>query len=109
MMAQRARLRPVVCAQPKGSAMSGSNPAPGFVENPSKVITIEPYDGRVVVTMDGVEIASSSDAKLLTETPYPPMLYIPFADIDFARLAKTDHSTRCPYKGNASYWSIPAL
>jgi len=89
--------------------MSGSNPAPGFVDNPSKVITIEPYHGRVVVTAGGTEIANSSDAKVLTEAPYPSILYIPFADIDFAKLAKTDHSTRCPFKGNASYWSVSAI
>ncbi len=89
--------------------MTGSNPAPGFVENPSKVITIEPYQGRVVVTAGGVEIANSTNAKVLAETPYPPAFYIPFSDIHFDRLAKTDHSSRCPYKGNASYWSVPAL
>ena len=89
--------------------MSGSNPAPGFVDDPSKVITIEPNQGRVVVIAGGTEIANSTDAKVLTEAPYPPVLYIPFADIDFAKLAKTDHSTRCPYKGNASYWRVSAI
>ncbi|TIP01952.1 MAG: DUF427 domain-containing protein, partial [Mesorhizobium sp.] len=32
--------------------------------------------------------------------------YIPFDDIDLSKLARTEHSTHCPYKGNASYWSV---
>jgi uncharacterized protein (DUF427 family) len=89
--------------------MTGSNPAPGFARNPSKVITIEPCDGVVTVSAGGVEIARSAHAKVLAETPYPPVVYVPFADIDFGHLARTDHATHCPFKGNASYWSVPAL
>ncbi|WP_436798687.1 DUF427 domain-containing protein [Mesorhizobium escarrei] len=40
------------------------------------------------------------------ESPYPPALYIPFEDIDFDQLRKTESSTHCPYKGDASYWSV---
>jgi len=89
--------------------MAGSNPAPGFARNPKKVITIEPYDGVVTVQAGDVEIARSANAMVLAETPYPPVFYVPFADIDFGRLARTDHSTHCPYKGDASYWSVPVL
>ena len=89
--------------------MTGSNPAPGFARNPSKIMTIEPYDGVVTVSAGGVEIARSHHAKILAESPYPPVLYLPFADIDFDHFAKTDHATHCPYKGDASYWSVPAL
>jgi uncharacterized protein (DUF427 family) len=89
--------------------MTRSNPAPGFACNPSKVITIEAHDGEVTVSAGDVPIARSSRAKVLAETPYPPVFYIPFSDIDFGKLSKTDHSTHCPYKGDASYWSIEAL
>lgn len=83
-----------------------TNPAPGFAKNPSKVITIEPYDGTVTVSTGDVPVARSARAMVLTETPYPPVFYIPFADIDFHRLSKTGHTTHCPYKGDASYWSV---
>ncbi|MEQ1950810.1 DUF427 domain-containing protein [Mesorhizobium sp. CN2-181] len=83
-----------------------SNPAPGFAKNPSKVIVIEPHEGVVTVGAGGVEIARSSHAKVLSETPYPAVLYVPFEDIDFGKLSKTAHSTHCPYKGDASYWSV---
>lgn len=82
------------------------NPAPGFQRNPDKVITIEPYVGTVTVRVGDTVIASSTEAKVLTEPPYPAAFYIPFADIDFGKLSSTEHSTHCPYKGDASYWSV---
>jgi uncharacterized protein (DUF427 family) len=91
----------------EGPAMS--TPAPGFVSNPSKEITVEPYDRRVTVMADGAIIANTDRALVLSETPYPPVIYIPFDDIDFSRLEKTAHTTHCPYKGDASYWSVGAL
>ena len=43
---------------------------------------------------------------MLREADYPPVRYIPFADVDQSLLAPSDRSTYCPYKGEASYWSI---
>lgn len=83
-----------------------ANPAPGFQRNPDKIITVEPYVGTVTVRAGDTVIASSANAKVLTEAPYPAAFYIPFADIDFDRLSGTEHSTHCPYKGDASYFSI---
>jgi uncharacterized protein (DUF427 family) len=83
-----------------------ANPSPGFQRNPGKVITVEPYIGTVTVRAGDVVIASSTKAKVLAESPYPRVLYIPFEDIDFDQLRKTELSTHCPYKGNASYWSV---
>lgn len=83
-----------------------ANPSPGFQRNPDKVITVEPYRGTVTVTAGDKVIARSNRAKLLSEPPYPAAYYIPFDDIDFAKLDATDHSTHCPYKGDASYWSV---
>jgi uncharacterized protein (DUF427 family) len=83
-----------------------ANPSPGFRSNPGKVITVEPFRGRVVVFANGAIIASSAKAKVVTEAPYPSSYYIPFADIDFRKLEKTELSTACPYKGDASYWNV---
>ncbi|MBZ9808854.1 DUF427 domain-containing protein [Mesorhizobium sp. B292B1B] len=83
-----------------------ANPAPGFRRNPDKVITVEPYKGTVTVRAGDTVIASSTNAKVLTEAPYPAAFYIPFADIDFSKLSGTQSSTHCPYKGDASYWSV---
>ena len=83
-----------------------ANPAPGFQRNPGKVITVEPYRGTVVVRAGNTIIASSTKARMLTEAPYPVAFYIPFEDIDFNQLGKTERLTHCPYKGDASYWSV---
>lgn len=83
-----------------------ANPAPGFERNPDKVITVEPYRGSVTVRAGDIVIARSTKAKVLSEAPYPAAFYIPFDDIDFSKLASTEHSTHCPYKGDASYWSV---
>lgn len=83
-----------------------ANPAPGYQRNPDKIITIEPYVGTVTVRVGDTVVASSAKAKVLSEPPYPAAFYIPFADIDFGKLASTEHSTHCPYKGDASYWSV---
>lgn len=83
-----------------------ANPSPGFQRNPGKVIIVEPYAGVVTVRAGDVVIATSTRAKVLTEPPYAAAFYIPFEDIDFSRLRKTELSTHCPYKGDASYWSV---
>ncbi len=50
----------------------------------------------------------SQNALLLREANYPPVLYIPRKDADMSLLVRTEHSTYCPYKGECSYYSIPA-
>lgn len=80
------------------------------MKNPGtdRPITIEPTAGRVVVRAGGRLVADSRNALTLTEASYPPVLYIPRADVDMALLSRTDHTTHCPYKGDASYFSISA-
>jgi uncharacterized protein (DUF427 family) len=82
------------------------NPSPGFRDHPEHTITVEPFGGVVNVTFRDVTIASTGRAKLLREANYKPVLYIPFEDIHFARLEKTATTTHCPFKGDASYWSV---
>ncbi len=82
------------------------NPAPGFKKNPEHTITVEPLGKHVTVKSNGTVIASSDNALLLKEHVYPPVVYVPFADIDFGKLSATDTSTYCPFKGDASYWSV---
>ena len=75
---------------------------------PDHPITITPNGRRVRVTFAGKTIADTTHALTLQEANYPPMQYIPRADIDMAALTRTDHHTHCPYKGDASYFSISA-
>lgn len=85
-----------------------SNPSPGIARHPEHTITVEPFRGTVNVRFGDVVIASSDNALELREASYPPVLYIPFEDIYFEHLLKTDTSTHCPFKGDASYWSVSA-
>ena len=75
---------------------------------PDHPIAISPNDKRVRVIFAGKVIADSRRALTLRETTYPPMHYIPRDDVDMNVLKHTDHHSHCPYKGDASYFSIEA-
>jgi uncharacterized protein (DUF427 family) len=53
-------------------------------------------------------VADTRNALTLREAVYPPVQYIPGEDVDFSQLERTDHATYCPYKGDCSYYSVPA-
>jgi uncharacterized protein (DUF427 family) len=78
------------------------------IPGPDHPITIDTNPSRVVVTIGGKIIADTSDALTLREASYPPVQYIPRRDVDMAALTRSEHTTYCPYKGDASYYSIPA-
>ena len=61
---------------------------------------------RVRVTFRGELIADSRDAVAMEEGSYPVVYYIPRKDVRMERLARTAHTTHCPHKGDASYYSI---
>jgi uncharacterized protein (DUF427 family) len=78
--------------------------ARGPIVNPQ--ITIEPNPNRVIVRLDGTVIADSTRALVMRAPGTPDQQYFPREDVDMAQLARTTHSTHCPYKGDASYWTI---
>ena len=78
------------------------------IPGPDHPISIDANPSRVVVTVGGKVIADSRCALTLREASYPPVQYIPRRDVDMAALARSEHTTYCPYKGDASYYSIPA-
>jgi uncharacterized protein (DUF427 family) len=89
--------------------MDSANPAkPVKIPGPEHPITIQPNPKRVVVTVAGKVIADTHNALSLREASYPAVQYIPRADVDMSQLERTSHATYCPYKGDASYYSIPA-
>jgi uncharacterized protein (DUF427 family) len=71
-------------------------------------ITIAPSSDRIVVRSGGTTIADSRSTLVLSETNYQPVRYIPLADVDQSQLTRSDLATYCPYKGDASYYSIIA-
>jgi uncharacterized protein (DUF427 family) len=80
---------------------------PRLQPGPDHPITITPTGSRVTVTAGGRVVADTENALTLQEASYPPVQYVPLADVDPALISATDHQTYCPYKGEASYWSLP--
>ncbi len=76
------------------------------IPGPDHPISVTANPNRVRVSVGGEVIAETSRALTLKEASYPPVQYIPREDADPARLQRTAHSTYCPYKGDASYFSI---
>jgi uncharacterized protein (DUF427 family) len=69
-------------------------------------ITIEPTRERVQVRVNGEIVADTSAALRLQESTYPAVQYIPMDDLVQDVLTRTDTSTYCPFKGEASYYSV---
>jgi uncharacterized protein (DUF427 family) len=78
------------------------------IPGPDHPITITPLDGKVVVRAAGQVIAETTRALTLKEASYPAVYYIPRSDADMKTLEPTEHETYCPYKGDASYFSLPS-
>ena len=77
------------------------------IPGPDHPISVQRSPSRVIVSAAGRVIADTREALTLSEAHYPPVQYIPRKDVDMALLARTDRTTYCPYKGDASYFSIP--
>jgi uncharacterized protein (DUF427 family) len=71
-------------------------------------ITVERNSSRVLVSVAGRVVADTREALTLSEAHYPAVQYVPRKDVDMTLLARSDSTTYCPYKGDASYYSIPA-
>ena len=61
---------------------------------------------RVTVTFNGTLVADTQHALVLREGPLPPVSYIPREDVVMSYLHKTDYTTHCPFKGDASYFTV---
>jgi uncharacterized protein (DUF427 family) len=79
---------------------------PVKIPGPDHPITVQKNPDRVVVKVAGQVIADSRDALSLQEASYPAVQYIPRKDVDMTALERTAHESYCPYKGEASYYSV---
>jgi uncharacterized protein (DUF427 family) len=78
------------------------------IPNADHPITIKPNASRVRVTVAGTIVADSRNVLTLRESDYPAVQYFPRSDVDMSLLARSDNETYCPFKGDASYYSIPS-
>jgi uncharacterized protein (DUF427 family) len=86
--------------------MTAANKAPGFARNPEHRVDLAQEPVRVRVVFNGEIVADSRNAVTVRETGYAPVYYLPRQDVRMDRLEATAHHSRCPFKGEASYWSV---
>lgn len=73
---------------------------------PDYAVAISPAGKRITVNYRGSTIAQSDRALLVQETRHADVYYLPRDDVNMALFTATDHSTFCPFKGYASYWTL---
>ena len=83
-----------------------TNSAPGWKSRPDHRITTKSAGVRVRVTFNGEVIADSQEAVRMDEGTYAAVYYIPRKDAKMERFVRTAHSTYCPFKGHASYYTL---
>lgn len=78
------------------------------IPGPDHPITIEPFAGEVTINLGGKVIARSGKALALKEASYPIVYYLPRTDVEMTDFAVTDRVTHCPFKGDATHFTIRA-
>jgi uncharacterized protein (DUF427 family) len=78
------------------------------IEGPAHLLYFEPYERRMRALLDGETVIDTTAGMLLYESNIPPVLYVPWDDVRQGLLTRTDHTTHCPFKGDATYWSAGA-
>lgn len=92
-----------------GSGPFGRRPGGVFnftYDSPPHSLYFEDSPRRVRVEFNGETIAQSDRMKLLHETGITPVYYFPLEDVAAQFIQPTDHTTHCPFKGDASYWNV---
>lgn len=78
------------------------------IDGPGHRLLFEPFPRRVRAVFGGEMVLDTTNGMLLHESNLLPQLYLPRGDIRDDLLTRTDHRTYCPFKGDASYWSVTA-
>ena len=84
------------------AAVSG----PGWDKHPGYAVDIEPAGKRVRVTFSGETIVDTDRAVLVLETQHAPVYYFRREDVRMNLAKRTEHTSFCPFKGEASYWNL---
>jgi len=77
-----------------------------LIPGPDHPITISRSDQTVTVTFHDRVVAKTDQALVLQESTYAPVFYLPLDAVDADVLRPTSHETYCPFKGDASYYSL---
>ena len=77
-----------------------------YEKYPDHKVVVELSPSSVRVEFAGQTVADSRRPWRVLEGSYPPVVYVPREDVEVSLLEKTGHSTYCPFKGHASYYTI---
>src|SRR6266511_1517149 len=96
------------CHEQEGNAMPDLEDVDVGTARPDSVqhIRVEPSPRRVRAFLDNVAVADSKRFLLLFERGHLPTYYFPPEDVRMDLLEPTQRTTHCPYKGDASYWTV---
>lgn len=83
-----------------------AGPGPGYPKHPGYKIDFTPCAKRLRIKFAGATVVDTTAAMLLHETAHIPVYYVPRDDVRLDLLTATDHTTNCPFKGDAAYWSV---
>jgi uncharacterized protein (DUF427 family) len=87
-------------------ALTGQETANMLIPGPDHPITITPAPRRWRASFANHVIADTRDALVLAEANYPPVIYFPREGISMEYFSRTERQTHCPYKGDASYYTL---
>lgn len=73
---------------------------------PDYEVVLEANPEFARASLDGEVIAASAQSVIVRETRHAPVIYFPREDVRWERLEATDHTSFCPFKGDASYWTV---
>ena len=82
--------------------------APGFKKYPDYKIEISRSGALHQIIFNEAVIAASDKALIVKEGQYAPVIYFPPESIEQRWFRATQHHTHCPFKGDASYWTVHA-
>ncbi|MEA2428204.1 MAG: hypothetical protein QOF37_1832 [Thermoleophilaceae bacterium] len=94
-----------------GSGPFGHHPSGVFngrFDGPKHLLYFEDFPRRVRALIGGETLIDTVNGRMLYESSLPPVLYVPIRDVRQDLIATTDHSTYCPFKGDATYWTAAA-
>jgi uncharacterized protein (DUF427 family) len=92
-----------------GTGPFGQHPGGNFNRDMPEhkgLIYFEDQPRRIRAMFNGETVVDSTHAKMLHEHGHLPLYYFPEDEVRTDLLEATDHHTRCPWKGEASYWSL---
>lgn len=80
--------------------------SPGHRKWPEHKVEEQPLEQRLQVKVQGEVLADTTRAIVVNEDEHPPRYYVPRADVTMEKLVDSETTSKCPFKGEAHYYSI---